>query len=114
MKRPSGGAGSHPARLQQIRESIETLLTAPIGGLPFRPEQGFAVLAEDGLPKPGLTADFVQEAARTSLIRGEPRIAVETITPEFVSDRLQLLRISYKDVESGLRLQTVVYFRGVP
>ncbi|MBZ6078954.1 GPW/gp25 family protein [Microvirga puerhi] len=94
-----------------IRQSIEVILTTPVGTRVMRREFGFDAIHEDGRPKEGLTADSIEESARAALIRWEPRVEFRTITAILGGKQtLAAIKVSYQDKETGDTDETTVLF----
>ncbi|MGO3931802.1 GPW/gp25 family protein [Rhodopseudomonas pseudopalustris] len=88
-------------RTQHIIQSIEVLLTTPLGTRVMRRDVGFEILDESGKPRHGYDSDAIEAAAKKALSIYEPRIDVDSIQSVFSDGLLSAITVNYRDREDG-------------
>jgi phage baseplate assembly protein W len=98
-------------RPEHIIQSIEVILTTPVGTRVMRRELGVAFLDEDGSFKAGTSAEDIARDALSTLEKYEPRIRNISVIPEMVAGELHAINVEYTDIEEGVARKTTVKFR---
>lgn len=87
---------------EHIRQSIDTLLTTPIGSRVMLRDLGFECIDDECRGKPGLDQAEVRDAARSLLTEYEPRATFGDIVPEFDGTGfLQAVEVHYTEKRTG-------------
>lgn len=108
MDRRTGKWIERPAH---IRQSIEVILTTPVGTRVMRREFGFDALDNEGRTKPDTTVESASQSAREALIRWEPGVDFLSVQASLVeSGALKAVRVQFRDKETGEEDETTVLF----
>lgn len=96
---------------EHIKQSVETILTTPVGSRVMRRDMGFNCLDVDGRPKLGLTKDRAEVAAMSALATYEPRIDRIAVTASFSQEsELSALDVRYTEIKSGKAGRVIISY----
>lgn len=103
--------GKMIAEPEHIRQSIEVILTTPVGTRVMRGEFGVEYLDKTGKPKVDFPQKVIELEALRALTAYEPRIKDVAIEVTVLDQRLQAIVVNYTEVASNEAASVVVDYQ---
>ncbi|PJR88127.1 phage baseplate protein [Ochrobactrum sp. 695/2009] len=100
------------AEPEHIRQSIEVILTTPVGTRIMREEFGVEYLDKTGKPKVGYPQKVIELEALRALAAYEPRIKDVAVEVTNLDQRLQSIVVNYTEVTSNEIASVAVDYKG--
>lgn len=100
------------AEPEHIRQSIEVILTTPVGTRVMRGEFGVEYLDKTGRPKVGYPQKVIELEALRALAAYEPRIKDVAVEVTNLDQRLQSIVVNYTEVASKKIASVAVDYQG--